>query len=92
METSELLTKDKEMKRLLHFQTYASREPFIKSYKKGFKNYLTGDWPKCKEYLEKCLLMDPADGPSKVILNYIKTHDYKSKNVNWNGYRILTDK
>jgi len=92
METSELLTKDKEMRRILHFHNFASREPFIKSYRKGFKNYLQGNWLKSKEYFEKCLVMDPNDGPSKVLLKYIESNDFVSQNVNWNGYRILTGK
>lgn len=80
------------MRRILHFHNFASREPFIKSYKKGFKNYLLGDWNKSKEYFEKCLMMDPQDGPSKTLLEYIGSLDYESKRVNWDGYRVLTDK
>lgn len=77
---------------MLHFHTFVSREALLKSYKKGFKNYLQGDWQKSKEYFEKCLMMNPSDGPSKTLLSYIESNDFESKNVNWKGYRVLTDK
>ena len=51
--TKDLIEQDKEMRRMLHFHNYASREPFIKSYKKAFHHYLKGNWIKTKEYLEK---------------------------------------
>jgi len=70
--TAELLKKDKEVRRLLHFHTMSSREPFIKNYKKGFKNYLKGNWVESNKYFQKCLLINPADGPSKVLNNFIK--------------------
>jgi class 3 adenylate cyclase len=92
IETSQLLDGDKEMRRMLHFHKLSSREPFIKSYKKAFKYYLKGVWEKSKEYLQKCLMMDNNDGPSKVLLEYIESNDCKSENVKWKGYRILTEK
>lgn len=90
--TQDLLEADKEMRRMLHFHNYTSREPFIKSYKKAFKNYLTGNWKKSKEYFQKCLLMDASDGPSAVLLEYLESNNYESQSVKWKGYRILTEK
>lgn len=51
--TATLLTRDKEVRRLLHFHKMSSREPFIKNYRKGFKNYLRGEWDKSHEYFRK---------------------------------------
>ena len=90
--TEDLITSDKEMRRMLHFHNYSSREPFIKSYKKAFHNYLKGNWTKAKEYFDKCLLMDNHDGPSKVLLEFIHENNYDSKSLNWQGYRVLTEK
>ena len=53
IDTTLLLQKDKEVRRLLHFHNMSSREPFIKNYKKAFKNYLKGDWEKSHEYFIK---------------------------------------
>ena len=36
--------------------------------------------------------MDNHDGPSRVLLEYIKEQNYESKSVNWQGYRVLTEK
>jgi hypothetical protein len=83
---------DKEMRRMLHFHNYASRKPFITSYRKAFKYYLKGDWSKSRDYFNKCLMMDGNDGPCKVLLEVLKETNYDSRTLNWKGYRILTDK
>lgn len=70
--TSDLLKKDKEIRRILHFHNMSSREPFIKNYKKGFKNYLKGNWEEAHKYFNICLIIKPNDGPSKVIDSYIR--------------------
>ena len=70
--TSDLLKRDKEIRRVLHFHNMTSRDPFINNYKKGFKNYLKGDWQEAHKYFTKCLIVNPSDGPSKVLDNYIK--------------------
>ena len=69
--TDVLLDKDKEVRRLLHFHRMSSHQPFIKNYKKGFKYYLKGDWKKAHEYFGNCMLINPVDGPSKVIDDFI---------------------
>ena len=51
--TTELLDKDKEVRRLLHFHKMSSWEPFKKNYNRAFKNYLKGNWPKAHEYFGK---------------------------------------
>lgn len=43
--TSEnLIERDKELRRMLHFHKLSSTMPFKKAYRSGFKNYLKGDW------------------------------------------------
>lgn len=85
--TTQLLEKDKEVRRMLHFHNMSSREPFIKNYKKAFNNYLKGNWDKAHEYFTKCLLINPLDGPSKCIEKYMEEFDFNSENANWKGYR-----
>ena len=51
--TTELLDKDKEVRRLLHFSKLASWEPFIKNYNRAFNSYLKGNWEKAHEYFTK---------------------------------------
>lgn len=90
--TAVLLDKDKEVRRLLHFHRMSSRQPFIKNYNKAFRAYLKGNWKKSNEYFNKCLLISPLDGPSKVINDYILSNNLDSSTVNWKGYRVLTEK
>uniref|UniRef100_A0A7S3NWZ5 Guanylate cyclase domain-containing protein n=1 Tax=Euplotes crassus TaxID=5936 RepID=A0A7S3NWZ5_EUPCR len=90
--TSDLLKRDKEIRRVLHFHNMNSRGPFINNYRKGFKNYLKGDWQEAHKHFEKCLIINPSDGPSKVLERYIKENDYDSASVGWQGYRVLTSK
>jgi hypothetical protein len=89
IDTLKLLEADKEMRRMLHFHNYASREPFIKSYKKGFKNYLKGNWIKANQYFNKCLMMDTNDGPCKALNDFIQDYNLDSKAAKWNGYRHI---
>lgn len=90
--TDVLLEKDKEVRRLLHFHTMSSREPFIKNYNRGFKSYLKGNWEKAHDYFKKCLLISPFDGPSKVIDEYIAQYNFDAASQDWKGYRVLTEK
>lgn len=90
--TTELLDKDKEVRRLLHFHKMSSWEPFKKNYNRAFKNYLKGNWPKAHEYFGKWLLINPYDGPAKVIDEYIAENNFDSASVEWKGFRILTEK
>lgn len=89
IETIKLLEADKEMRRMLHFHNYASREPFIKSYKKGFKHYLKGDWTKASQYFKKCLLMDVNDGPCKALNDFIESYNCDSVSAKWPGYHQI---
>jgi len=87
--TTELLNRDKEVRRLLHFHKMSSREPFIKNYNRAFNSYLKGNWEKAHENFSKWLLINPLDGPSKCLEEYIKDHNYDSKDIHWKGYRQL---
>uniref|UniRef100_A0A7S3J422 Uncharacterized protein n=1 Tax=Euplotes harpa TaxID=151035 RepID=A0A7S3J422_9SPIT len=90
--TSELLEKDKEVRRLIHFQKMSSWEPFKKNYNRAFRSYLKGNWQKAHDYFKKCLLINPFDGPSKVLNEYILENNLDSASLNWKGYRLLTEK
>ena len=70
-ETSLLLERDKEVRRMLHFNKLSSTEPFTLSYEKAIKSYVKGSWKKASKYFSKCLVMRPNDGPSIAINNFI---------------------
>ena len=88
-ETSLLLERDKEVRRMLHFNKLSSTEPFIFSFEKAMKCYIRGSWKKANKYFEKCLVMKPNDGPSLALNKYITDRDFDSVKVNWKGHRLI---
>ncbi|CAI2384587.1 unnamed protein product [Moneuplotes crassus] len=65
---------------------------FFETFKKGFDQYIGGDWKKSAEYLnsiEGRLIAE--DFPTMQILSYMKSLDFKAP-MDWNGYRVLTEK
>lgn len=58
-------------------------------------NYINGKWDLARNLFQHCLEIDPKDGPTKVILNYIKEFNFQPKLEGpdqWNGFRPLTSK
>lgn len=68
---------------MLHFNKLSSQEPFNKAYDKALKYYLKGHWPKAIKYFDKCLVMKPNDGPSKVLKEYIVSTNIDPKACNF---------
>jgi class 3 adenylate cyclase len=64
---------------------------FYRVFKKGMKYYIGGKWDKATDYFNECLSIYPNDEPTKVLLKYLKEHDYEAPS-NWQGYRSLTSK
>ena len=78
-DTSLLLERDKEVRRMLHFNKLASTEPFNKAYDKAIKYYTKGNWQKAAKYYDKCLVMKPADGPCKSVKQFIAENKYDAQ-------------
>jgi len=73
-----------------------STPEFNDIFKQGVQNYLTGNWTRAKESLEKADGMMTrgdvgGDGPSRTILNYMKNRQWECPS-DWKGYRPLTSK
>lgn len=70
---------------------------FYEKHKSATNLYLAGDWQGARILYEECdKIMGevegfPGDGPSRVILNYMKNRDYTAPK-DWKGYRPLTSK
>ena len=75
----ELLT-DKKRPKLFHDK-----------FREGFNYYIGGDWENAFNKLRDAHFLDPTDGPTKTLYNYIKTHNKKAP-PNWGAYRELTQK
>ena len=66
-------------------------EEFYHEWEEGVKFYKNGYFKQAAQQYEKCLKIDPDDGPAKTLLTYIKNRNYK-KPEGWKGVRELTSK
>jgi len=64
---------------------------FVDVFNEACSNYLEGNWDAAKEGLQKCLIKDPNDGPTKTLLNFMKETGYKLP-PNWEKCRELKSK
>ena len=60
-------------------------------FRKNFRNavdfYVLGAWDSTRDFLEKALALQPDDGPSKFLWDFMNSHNFK-KPINWRGYRV----
>ena len=64
---------------------------FNDSWKNGIECYKSGDWKNANMYFQTCSKVDPNDGPTKILLDYIRNRKLKAP-VGWKGVRELTSK
>jgi len=64
---------------------------FNDSWKNGIECYKSGDWKNANMYFQTCSKIDPNDGPTKILLDYIKSRKLKAPD-GWKGVRELTSK
>ena len=64
---------------------------FNDSWKKGIESYKSGDWKMANMYFQTCSRIDPDDGPTKILLNYIRARKLVPPS-DWKGVRELTSK
>jgi len=79
-----------------------TQSPYFKAWKlqylQAFRLYLGGHWHDASKELEKCLFVNPKDGPSIVIKELVEAKlqeaNMKAGNANpiWRGYRVLDEK
>lgn len=65
-------------------------DEFTQFYNVAMESYLRGEWKMSQNYLEKCLEINPKDGPSSQIYQFIKKEGFSSP-TNWKGYRQSKD-
>lgn len=64
---------------------------FYEKFRYGFEKYISGKWPEAVKYFKKCLLINPNDKPTHVLLDYMNEFNSIAP-ANWKGYRELTSK
>lgn len=85
--TFEIFCKDKEFKEL---RKNYNKDLTIK-FGEAYTNYIKGDWATAEDLFAQCLKINPNDGPTKTLKNYIEDHN-GIRPANWKGFRELTDK
>ena len=81
----------KQSKGLRQLLKQIKSDMFYTCFEDGFNDYIDGEWKEAAQFLEKARYLDKSDGPTKTILNYIKSLGLKPPD-NWDGYRVLTSK
>ena len=64
---------------------------FLSKFIKGFNSYIEGNWMNAMDLFKECLILDPNDGPTKNLSNFISSYN-NIKPSSWMGYRILSSK
>eukprot|EP00968_Pinguiococcus_pyrenoidosus_P028705 scaffold8059_cov315-Pinguiococcus_pyrenoidosus.AAC.8 len=64
---------------------------FYDAFNEGIKQYVNGNWERAKTFLEQSLGLHKGDRPSEVILDFMRTSDFRAP-ADWEGCRALTSK
>ncbi len=64
---------------------------FAKKFHEAYKNYIDGDWATAEDLLNQCAKMNPRDGPTITLKNYIEELNGRCPDY-WKGFRELTEK
>ena len=66
--TWDLYSRDKDFRELRrHYD-----KMFTKKFNEAYKKYIQGDWATAEDLLTLCLKMNPKDGPSMTLKNFIE--------------------
>jgi hypothetical protein len=66
-------------------------DEFRELYDRAIDAYLGGEWRTAGDMMEKCQQLQPSDGPTMTIYNYIARRDFTAPS-DWPGARELTSK
>lgn len=82
-----LFCNDQEIAAVLCFNDPHFRQLF----NTGIEAYERGQWRMAKDFLERCLKLQPTDGPSLNIYEFMRSNQFKAPD-DWQGVRKLTEK
>ena len=71
-------------------QKHRANNDFYLEYNEAMEAYIDGEWDYAVEALDKCLLIDPDDGPAKEIKRFIKEENNGKVPERWMGYRNVS--
>lgn len=68
-----------------------TKNDFLDAFDKGRESYVSGDWINAQTALNMALAIQPFDGPSKWLLNYLEKNKVLPPE-DWNGIRDIDRK
>lgn len=87
VDSHELFYRDEDLRELR--KDYSIE--FEHKFRNAYKQYIKGNWGKAEILLNQCLEMNPKDGPTITLKNYIESENGMVP-INWQGYRELLEK
>ena len=63
---------------------------FYVEYNEALEAYIDGEWEYAIESIDKCLLIDPNDGPCKEMRRFMKDENNSKIPKKWMGYRTVS--
>lgn len=60
---------------------------FRKNFRNSIDFYILGAWDSAKPFLEKAMSLEPEDGPSKFLWQFMQQHNFE-KPASWRGFRV----
>jgi len=82
---------DAKLKNFLFNSDVNDNNRFRELFDLGFEYYIKGRWRESREILKAGLKIKKHDGPSRVLVDYMKRYFYVVPH-DWKGYRLLADK
>ena len=64
------------------------KSDFYEFFQKSLENYVDGDWVNAQSNLNNCLMMNPLDGPTIWMSEYLEKHKNLAPDT-WKGCRDL---
>lgn len=63
---------------------------FYIEYNEAMEAYFDGEWEYAIEALDKCLNIDPDDGPAQELKRFIKEENNSTVPERWSGFRNVS--
>jgi hypothetical protein len=67
------------------------RESLEINYRQAYQAYFNANWQEAQNYLTQCLEINPDDGPSLALSEYMEKHKNAPPD-GWLGYRNIDEK
>lgn len=72
---------------IFHLQSHRVTNDFYAEYNEAIEAYLDGEWEYAIEAMDKCLTLDPDDGPCKEMKRFLQDENNSQAPEKWMGYR-----